>query len=188
MANTRAVWARDVPDLYGRLDEVSRYLGVADVSRATGLSVPTIEDSLSRPPVTKKNNPLSALSRPAARVGNAALWSHEQVAKACELRQSSGGRYLGGGTEPLETIDAADADARGYISTNEIAEMVRNPKTGKPIHEQTVRRWARDNDDFPAAMALRARSQGHPGVPIVVYDAKQIRKWLIRKGHLPEAA
>lgn len=182
MANTRAAWAKDVPDLYelGELHLAAGLLRVAEVASATGLSVPTINDALSRPPVTRQANALVHLSRPYRRIGNAPLWSPEQVAKAVEMRTSDEEpRFLGGGTQQLETIDAETADAHGYLSTTEIAAMVPNPRNpARTMHEQTVRRWARENDDFPRAVALRARSGGHPGVPIVVYDGGEIRDWL----------
>ena len=181
MANTRANWAKGVPDLYesGELHLAADLLRVAEVASATGLSVKTIEDALSRPPVTKEANALVHLSRPHRRIGNAPLWSHEQVTRAVELRSGDEPRFLGGGDTQLETIDAESANAKGYLSTTEIAAMVpnsRNPK--RTVHEQTVRRWARENKDFPRAVALRARSGGHPGVPIVVYDGGEIRAWL----------
>lgn len=184
MANTRAGWARDVVDLYetGDLAEAADLLNVAAVASATGLSVKTIEDALSRPPVTKRSNPLHPLSRPYRRMGNAPLWSQEQVDRAVALRGVDEPRYLGGGDEQLPTIDAESATARGYLSTTEIAAMVpnrRNPQ--RTVHEQTVRRWAREYDDFPNAVALRARVGGHPGVPIVVYDGGEIRNWLYSK-------
>lgn len=183
MAHTRARWAEDVPDLTGNLSEVPKYMNVAEVSAATGLSPNTIEDALSRPPITKPNNPLAPLSRPARRIGNTPLWSHEQVERAKALQRITvGHRHLGGGNTPLPLMDADVADERGYVSTEEIAAMT-HMRTGhkgslKAVHEQTVRRWARDNGDFPPAVALRARSQGHPGVPIVVYDGEEVLTFL----------
>lgn len=185
MANTRAAWARDVLDLYesGALGEAANLLNVAAVASATGLSTKTIEDALSRPPVTKASNPLFALSRPYRRMGNAPLWSQEQVDHAIELRRAHEPRFLGGGDEPLETINAAKSDENGYLSTTEIAAMVPNRRDeSRTVHEQTVRRWARENEDFPRAVALRAREGGHPGVPIVVYRGDEIRAWLTSKG------
>lgn len=184
MANTRAGWARDVVDLYetGDLAEAANLLNAAAVASATGLSIKTIEDALSRPPVTKKTNPLYPLSRPHRRMGNSPLWSHEQVDQAVELRQVDGPRYLGGGDEQLPTIDPGSADALGYLSTTEIAAMVPNPRNPeRTVHEQTVRRWAREYGDFPNAVALRERVGSHPGVPIVVYNGDEIRAWLYSK-------
>lgn len=184
MANTRAAWAKDVPDLYetGELHLAPGLLRTPEVASATGLSVKTIEDALSRPPVTKHNNPLVHLSRPFRRIGNSPLWSPEQVERAAELRRLDEPRYLGGGDEQLDTIDAAEADELGYLSTTEIAAMVPNSRDrARTVHEQTVRRWARENADFPRAVALRARSHGHPGVPLVVYKGDEIRAWLASK-------
>lgn len=192
MASTRALWAEDVEDLYpGRLDEVSRYLDVAQVSARTGLSTNTILDSLSRPKVTSETNVLGPLSRPAAHVGGSPLWSQEQVdeslrrQKAINEQRATGQRHLGGGDEALPTMTPDEADQRGFLSTAEIAEIahMRRGQNGawKSVHEQTVRRWARDDGDFPKAVALRLRSSGHPGVPIVLYNGGQVRAWLATK-------
>lgn len=184
MANTRAGWARDVIDLYesGDLAEAANLLNAAAVASATGLSKETIEDVLSRPPITKKSNPLYWLSRPYRRMGNAPLWSHEQVERTVAARNEGGPRFLGGGDKQLVTMDADTAAEHGYLSTTEIAAMVPNSRNpSRTVHEQTVRRWARENDDFPRAAALRARAGGHPGVPIVVYDGGEIRAWLHSK-------
>lgn len=182
MASTRARWAENVPDLYNSLDQVKNYFSSAQVSNATGLSTNTIEDALSRPEITSDTNTLGPLSRPAARVGNAPLWSKAQVQEAIRRQQSGGPRFLGGGTSQLPTVDAPLAEENGYLSTAEIAEIAHMRRTTAhpwgPVHEQTVRRWAREDDTFPPAVALRARSTGHAGVPIVVYDGIQIRAWL----------
>lgn len=182
MSGTRAVWAKEVPDLYGDLDQAQHYLTIQQVSEQTGLAVTTIFDALSRPQITKESNPLCHLSRPAARVGNRPLWSAEQVAKTRQARELAGDRFLGGGTERLDTILPEDSNKLGYLSTVEIAELVPNPRTGRPYHEQTVRRWAREHGDFPKAVALRSRESGHPGVPLVVYDGNQVRAWLTKEG------
>lgn len=185
MGRTRAGWARNVRDLYegGDLAEAAGLLNAAAVASATGLSKQTIEDALSRPQVTKKTNPLYWISRPHCRMGNAPLWSPEQVAEAAKVRDSEEPRHLGGGDERLPRIDVESSDARGYLSTNEIAEMIPNRRNpAKTVHEQTVRRWARDHGDFPKAVALRSRAGGHPGVPIVVYDGGEIRDWLYSRG------
>jgi len=183
MASTRAHWATGVPDLVNDLDEVPNYLSVAQVSAATALSTNTIEDALSRDPITKPGNPLGPLSRPARRVGNTPLWSSEQVEEAVRLQRANGHRHLGGGDRPLPVVDAETADEKGYISTEEIAAMThmvtRMARGMRPVHEQTVRRWVRDNGDFPPAVALRARRAGHPGVPIVVYRADDVLRFLL---------
>jgi len=184
MASTRARWAEGVPDLVGDLTQVPNYMNVAQVSAATSLSPNTIEDALSRPPITNPGNALGPLSRPARRVGNTPLWSREQVDEAVRRQRATGHRHLGGGDRPLPLVDADDADRSGYVSTEEIAEMAHMRTQGelRPVHEQTVRRWARDNGDFPPAVALRARSQGHPGVPIVVYDGEKVLEFLRNRG------
>lgn len=188
MASTRARWAEGVEDLYGDLDKVGDYLNSAQVSSATGLSVNTIEDALSRPPITSETNILGPLSRPAKRIGNSPLWSRQQVEEANRRRQSDAPRHLGGGDSQLPVVDADLSNENGYLSTSEIAEIALMRRTEahewQPVHEQTVRRWARDYDDFPPAVALRARSTGHAGVPLVVHDGTQVRAWLATRPNI----
>lgn len=188
--NTRARWAKGVEDLAQRHHEVGQYLTVAQVAGRIGLSPNTIADALSRPAISRGRNPLRPLCRPAMRIGNVPLWSEEQVQEALALRRSgtaSGHRHLGSTKRQLPVLSKNSANKLGYVSTREIAERVymtararRDPESGnlKSVHEQTVRRWARDEEDFPAAIALRARENEHAGVPMVVYDWKQVQAFL----------
>lgn len=174
--NTRAHWAEDVPDLYGDPSQLSNYLTLPEVADRTSLSPNTLKDALSRPRVTRTDTPMFALSRPAARVGNQPYYSQAQVDEALKIAESGQHRHLGGGDEPLPSVTAAEAERTGLISTVEIAEFAN-------VHEQTVRRWVREQDSFPRAVALRARSgdhgvKAHPGVPIVVRELEAVQAWL----------
>lgn len=173
--NTRAKWVEGVPDLYatGRLADVDSYLTVAAVSAKTGLAVNTIVDLLSRPPITAPTNTLASISRPKARIGNQPLYSADQVDEVIVRQRETGHRHLGGGSEPLPRVSPEEARKRDLISVAEIADLCT-----PPVHEQTVRRWARDREDFPRAVALRSREGGHPGVPLVVYPGKKVRAFL----------
>jgi hypothetical protein len=181
--NTRAKWAEGVRDLYpNHLDEANDYLGVPAVAEQTGLSPSTIKDLLSRVPITSETNVLAPISRPACRIGNQPLYSQEQIDKVTERQRATGHRHLGGGDAPLSSITPAEARKRNLVSVEEIAEMA-NAQNPGGVHEQTVRRWARDADDFPPAVALRSREGGHPGVPKVVRERKKVVAWLVKHGY-----
>lgn len=174
--NTRAHWAEGVPDLYGDLSSARNYLTLPQVSDKTSLSPNTLKDALSRPKVTKSDNPMFALSRPAARIANQPLYSAEQVKAALKIQRENGHRHLGGGDEPLPVVSAEESARAELISAVEIAEFA-------GVHEQTVRRWIREAASFPSAVALRSRSgepgeKVHPGVPIVVREHAAVASWL----------
>lgn len=183
-ANTRALWADGVPDLYGDLDTARKYLTIQQVSEKTSLSPNTLQDALSRTPVTRQDNPMFALSRPAARIANQPLYSKEQVDQALKIQRESGHRHLGGGNAPLDVIAPDEAAKLGLMSIVEMHEW-------SGVHEQTVRRWAREQDSFPRPVALRARAgtdgaKVHPGVPVVMYERDEYERWLreyIETGH-----
>jgi hypothetical protein len=108
------------------------------------------------------------------------------VAEVVRRQQATGHRHLGGGSEPLPSLTPAETRKRNLVSVAEIAAMA-NAKDADGVHEQTVRRWARDAEDFPPAVALRSREGGHPGVPNVVRERKKVAAWLIKRGYmLPE--
>lgn len=175
-SNTRALWADGVPDLYGDPDAHRKHLTIQQVSEKTSLSPNTLQDALSRAPVTRKENPMFALSRPAARIANQPLYSREQVEQALKIQRQSGHRHLGGGDAPLEVITPEEAKRIGLMSIVEMHEW-------SGVHEQTVRRWAREQDSFPRPVALRSRSGAggakvHPGVPVVMYEREEYERWL----------
>lgn len=184
--NTRAKWVEGVTDLYSQLDQAGNYLTVAKVAERTGLSPSTITDLLSRPQITSTSNVLAPISRPRARIGNQPLYSENQVAEVVRRQQATGHRHLGGGSEPLPSLTTTETRKRNLVSVAEIAAMA-NAKDPRGVHEQTVRRWARDAEDFPPAVALRSREGGHPGVPNVVRERKKVATWLVKRGYmLPE--
>jgi hypothetical protein len=182
MTSTRAKWVEGVRDLYpNNLDEAANYLGVPAVAEKTGLSPSTITDLLSRAPITSESV-LAPISRPAVCIGNQPLYSYEQVDEVTKRQRATGHRHLGGGDKPLSSISPAEAQRRNLVSVEEIASMA-NAQNVNGVHEQTVRRWARDASDFPPAVALRSREGGHPGVPKVVREKKKVISWLVRHGY-----
>lgn len=180
---TRAKWAEEVENLYpDRLNEADSYFGVPRVAELTGLSPNTITDLLSRPQITSRTNVLWSISRPDARIGNQPLYSQGQVDEVVERQRETGHRHLGGGTSPLASITPTEAKKRNLVSVEEIAALA-NIHKSEGMHEQTVRRWARECSDFPPAVALESREGGHPGVPRVVRDRKKVIAWLIKYGY-----
>lgn len=180
---TRAKWVEGVRDLYPNdLHEAGNFLGVPAVAERTGLSPSTITDLLSRSQITSETNVLAPISRPEVRIGNQPLYSPGQVDEVIERQRNTNHRHLGGGDEPLDTISPSEARRRKLISVEEIALMA-NAKDPNGMHEQTVRRWARDFDDFPGPVALRAREGGHPGVPNVVREKRKVIVWLVKHGY-----
>lgn len=176
--STRAQWTQGIPDLYADLGEAAKYHTTEQVSDLTGFSANTIADLLSRTPITQPRNPLGPLSRPARRIGTKPLYSQEQVNESIRRRDAaSGDRYLGGQNQPLPKVSAEDAFKRNLISVLEIAELA-------GVHEQTVRKWASREQDFPAPVATRDRESGHSGVPFVVRPYKAVEKWLINRGRI----
>lgn len=174
---TRAKWAEGIPDLYHRLDDATALLTVEQVSDRIGQSVTTITDLLSRAVITHPDNPLRHISRPKFRVGNRPLYTSEQVDQvvAAMAVVADRPRVLGGAELP--SITAEEADERGLVSVMEVSAEY-------DIHPQALRRWARDDQTFPPAVANRRRRAGHPGVPEVVRDATAMRKWLTDNGKI----
>lgn len=180
--STRAKWVEGVRDLSGRLADAAEYLEVPKVAERTGLSPSTITDLLSRKEITAKGNVLAPISRPAARISNVPLYSEEQVAEVVERQRRTGHRHLGGGDQPLQSLSAAECGRRNLVSVREIAALA-TAQDPEGMHEQTVRRWAREAKDFPPAVALRSRQGGHPGVPEVMRKRKLAISWLVAHGY-----
>lgn len=172
MTSTRARWTEGIPDLTSRLHQAGNYLPVSKVAEATGYSPKTILDLLSREKITSDRNPQAPLSRPAARIDSTPLYSLAQV-EECLRRK----RFESGSPQPLPSVTEAEAIERGWIGYTEIAQIAR-------VHEQTVRKWASRQGDFPPAIARRERGdEAHSGVPFVVRDGVAVRNWLRRNGY-----
>lgn len=144
-------WADDpdVLDLSNRPDEVGKYLTEADASRRTGLTAEMLSDNRRRARITNLANPMSAVSRPAARFGIEPLYSHEQ----CRL-------YVRKANAPvpkveLPTLSAAEAEERGLEDLDELAVRF-------GLSKHTLERYARQYEDFPHAVARRWIKRGQP--------------------------
>lgn len=183
MSRTRALWVDGIEDLINALDEAGGYFNVAQVSSETGFAVATILDLLSRPPITSEDNPQGPLSRPAKRIGNNPLYSHAQVDETKRRLANSRRAHFGGGDAPLPSVTPEEALRQGLLSTDEIAALAITAKNPNGVRDQTVRRWSRDNADFPDRVASRSRRGGHPGVPMVMYDGLKAITWLVKHGY-----
>lgn len=164
---SRARWADEAEDLSTNLAEAAKHLTIGQLSDTTGLSVQTIEDSLTREKITNETNPRGAIDRPAYRVGNMPLWGHGQLA---EYKQ----RAAATRTEPDRVVTTAEAEAEGLVSTNEVAEIF-----GK--HDQTVRRWERNYADYPEKIA-RLNREGRPGRSDHLRKLDEIVEWAKANG------
>jgi len=171
MTSPRPRWIQDVPDLYDRLADVTGHFTLAQACDYTGLSITTLEDLLSRPRITAGDNTLAPVSRPAARVGTSPYYSLEQLDDVRERQLRPMRRHLGGGDEPLPVLTTDDANSRGLVSYEEMGTLF-----GR--HPNTLRKWWSVNDDFPSPIATRERRGGHPGTPTVVFDSREVFRWL----------
>lgn len=169
---TRARWAADARDLTDDIQTAATYLTVGKVSDQTGLSSETIEDSLTRRPISNKTNPRSALCSPAARIGNTPLWSAEQVAEYQRLHAAAAAAPRA----DLPTVSKAEADDQGLVDITTAAGRV-------GVHEQTLRKAQRFDVNYPASVAVRARD-GQPGPPEHLRRWVDIRAWAVDEGHL----
>lgn len=176
--SSRAGWTKEVEPVTD-LGSLAGYLRLTEVSQKVDLSPKTIQDLLSRPVITNPANPQAPISRPATRFGSEPLYTQEQVDQVLDIRASKTVRHLGGGDKPLPRVGYDEAGQLDLVSIREIAEIAER-------HEQTVRRWAKDDGSFPPALALRSRPQNkRNGVPEVVRDRKAIVEWLERNDYLP---
>jgi hypothetical protein len=172
--SSRARWAAGALDLTGDIETAATYFTIGHVSDATGLSPETIKDSLTRRPITNPVNPRGALCQPAARVGDVPLWSQGQVDEF-HRRQAA----LSTGTD-LPLVSTMEAHRRGLASTEEIAAHF-------GLHDQTVRRWQRYDESYPAAVARRERD-GRSGPPEHVRELRAVLDWAHAKGITPTAS
>lgn len=162
-----AEWMREAKDLVGNPHEVGKHLTVGMVSNKTGLATRTIEDTLTRKRITNEGNPRSALCRPEYRFGKTPLWSHEQVERYKKLAAQTKHHD---DTLPLVTV--AEAYERSLVSTAEIRERL-------GLHDQTLRRYQRDDNDYPEAVARLSR-EGSPGVPEHLREWVKVLGWALR--------
>lgn len=167
--NSRARWAAGALDLTGDLETAATYFTVGQVANATGLSPETIKDSLTRREITNPLNPRGALCRPVARAGDIPLWSKAQVDEYLKRRKAAEAVE-----HELPLVSTDEASERGLVSTEEIAELF-------DLHDQTVRRWQRYDESYPAAVARRDRN-GRSGPPEHVRELRAVLAWADSKG------
>jgi len=166
-----ARWEADALDLSDDIQTAAQYLPVGKVSDLTGLSSETIEDSLTREPITNLANPRSALCNPAARIGRLPLWHPDQVAAYKRLQAAAD-------AEPAPswpTVSKDEAEAQGLVDIVTAAERF-------GLHEQTLRKAQRFDATYPETVAVRARD-GRPGPPEHLRSWDAILEWGKSKGY-----
>lgn len=182
-----AAWTRDAVDITeAGADEWGKYLTVQKLSDEIGLAVATIMDTLARNPLDA--DPRSAIFRPAARIGQTALaavplWAPEQRDRYLKLAKARNAtntverkRKSAGGAAGLPVHNVAEAAERGLASTEELAEI-----TG--VAENTLRRWARENRDFPPEVGIAERVPPHQmGPPRTLRKIQAVKDWIAAYG------
>jgi len=170
----RARWASKAIDLTATPGEVPNYLTVGQLSDAIGLAEGTINDSITRTPITNLDNPRSAICEPAGIFGGLPMWSPAQRDKFLAIRA----RQEEAKTETLEAISVAEAYERKLYSIIEYAAMFK-------LHDQTLRRAQSQDGTFPRAIARRRKDV--PGVPEHLFPLGPMIEWMHSKGHpVPE--
>lgn len=169
-----AEWAREAMDFSANPSRADGLMSIGQVSDAINLSKTTIRDSLTRKEVDRADNPRAAICRPYARIGDIPMWSADQVVDYKRRDSLRKGRALG---EALPPISADEARERGLVTTKEICELLGG------LHDQTLRRYQRDDDTYPPAVARRTRS-GQPGVPEHVRSLAEVMAWAAGKESL----
>lgn len=167
---SNARWTLSATDLSATPKEAGRYLAVGEVSDATGLAQATILDAITRN-ISNADNPLIALASPAVIFNKGPLWSTEQVDQYnAQQKAKTAGKALTSALLPR--ISPEEAQQRGLVSLRELAERSQQ-------HEQTVRRWVKDQR-FPQAVARR-KQEGEPGQPEHVYPQVDALTWIAQR-------
>ena len=186
-----ARWTLEAVDLSDRPSQVADYLTRTEVCERTHLAPATLDDALLRPKISDPANPRGALCRPAARIGGVLkptpLWTEAQVAEYLKRVKRKSKTRRANPRGKLPVLTAGQATAKGLASIKDIARIVpaRVPG-GKPGRaENTVRRYARDNHDFPPEVA---RASGHYGPPRGYRDQVAVLEWIARHENRSEVA
>lgn len=186
-----AQWTKQAVDLSDQPARVAGYLTRTEVCERTNLAPATLEDSLLRPKITDPTNPRGALCRPAARIGGVLrptpLWTAVQVNEYLRRVAQKSRMRRSNPRGQLPVLSAVTAEARGLASIKDIAQMVpaRTPGGRAGRAENTVRRYARDNYDFPPEVA---RASGHYGPPRGYRDVSKVLAWIARHENRSEIA
>jgi hypothetical protein len=174
MTMAPAQWMIQAKDLTDDPGRAALYLTVGQLSNAVGLAPGTITDSLTRPPITVKDNPRRAICRPAARIGRLPLWTRQQLDEFLAIRDRvEKDRELG--PHAIEAVTVDQALERGLFSLVEYAELF-------DVHDQTLRRAQSQDGTFPPAVARRRKDV--PGVPEHLFERAAMTTWAESKGYI----
>lgn len=169
--STRARWTHDATDYTTDLGTAAKMINIASLSASTGLSQRTLEDLITRDPITREDNPLIALCRPAGRIGSIPLWSRGQLDNYRDRTAFTEGKEK---IQDLPSLFVEEAEQRGLITTGQFAEAI-------GVHDQTLRRWARVDARYPEVLAKLARPNV-PGNPEHLYDLVDYVRWARERG------
>ena len=179
-----AAWTKTARDITedGPL-EWTKYLTVEQLSDAIDLAKATILDSLARRNL-QDSDPRSAIYRPAARVGQTALnatplWTWDQCDRYITLAEARAEqivtarrRKTAKGVGQLPKYNVAEVAERGLASMEELATI-----TG--YAENTLRRFVRENPDFPPEVGIAPRVPPQQyGPPRTLRSIGQVKAWL----------
>lgn len=177
-----AAWTEHATDITeGGPPVWSEYLTVEMLSDAIGLAPATIMDALTRRPTD--TDPRHAIYRPAARIGQTRvaavpMWGLDQAhaynklhrAREIALGESRRSKTVQAGNLPVYNVAAAAE--KGLASTEELAEI-----TG--VAENTLRRWARENTDFPPEVGIAERVPPYQyGPPRTLREIGRVNAWI----------
>jgi len=168
-------WINDVPNFYDRISDAAGYYTLTQACEYVSLSVTTVRDLLSRDKITNDRNVLAPISRPAARVGESPLYSGEQLEEVRRRQETSLRRHFGDMIGPFPLLTQDESNESGLVSYREMSEIF-------GWHENTLRKWWSTDDSFPKPVATRERHGGRPGTPAVVFNAKEVFRWLVDTG------
>lgn len=167
--SSRARWTHGVPDYRNDTAKVATMLTIEALSAQTGLSVTTLEDRLTRDPITVESNPLSALCRPRGRIHTVPLWEQSQLDRYRELLAKAESEERKARVRELPAYTAEQAELLGMVTNREFSEMI-------GVHDQTLRRWARSDETYPQVVGTLSRPN-QPGNPEHLYYLIEYVKW-----------
>lgn len=180
-----AAWTETAKDITRDRKVWKRYLTAQQLSDRIGLSVETILDVLTRNP--QDDDPRSAIVRPAARIGPTRLaavpmWAPAQSRRYLELAAArpNGGRRSAVDRSELPVYSLEQAAEEGLASAKELAKIL-------GIAENSIRRWAREEPDFPPEVAVAERIPPFQfGPPRVLRSIGAVRDWVLANARLDD--
>lgn len=165
-------WATDegVKDLTDEPVAITRgrYMWQTDCARRLGLSTAQLDDLLYRPRVTRRDSPLSAISRPAAHFRGDPLYSPKQCELFLKLADDAPSKLVSS-NDKLPTVTRAEAGERGLLTDPEIAAR-------HGFARSSIARFAATIETFPPFVAKQS-TEGRRGHPHKLRDGGAVDAW-----------